>query len=46
MMNAESNDFEVLPRNCSGGEFQSIISATFGDGDPYEKRSDILVVSS
>ena len=39
----ESNDFEVLPRQGAG--FMSINSATSGDGDPYEKRSDIIIVS-
>ena len=41
----ESNDFEVLPREGAGGAgFMSINSATSGDGDPYEKRSDIVIV--
>lgn len=40
----ESNDFEVLPREGAGGAgFMSINSATSGDGDPYEKRSDIVI---
>ena len=42
----ECSDFEVLPKQCLGGDnYMSIESATSGDGDPYEKRSDIIVVS-
>lgn len=38
---SESNDFEVVPRSRSEGEYMSISSATSSDGDPLETRSDI-----
>ena len=43
----DSNDFEVLPRHSNKyGDYMSIDSAASGDGDPYEKRRDIVVVSN
>ena len=41
---SESNDFEVVPRSRGEGEYLSIGSATSGDGDPFERRSDISEV--
>ncbi len=41
--NEGEGDFEVVPAR-SGDEFMSITSATEGEGDPYEKRADIIEV--